>query len=98
MSITEIYKIIKRPIITEKTTNLKKQNRYVFEVDINATKPQIKQAVEKLFNVDIVEVRTMIMKGKLRRYGRYEGYRPDWKKAIVKLKPGQTIKQIEELQ
>jgi len=98
MSITDIYKIIKRPIITEKTTNLKKQNKYVFEVDINATKSQIKQAVEKLFNVDVVEVRTMIMKGKLRRYGRYEGYKPDWKKAIVTLKSGQIIKQIEELQ
>jgi large subunit ribosomal protein L23 len=98
MSVTDIYKIIKRPIITEKTTNLKKQNKYVFEVDINATKSQIKQAVEKLFNVDVVDVRTMIMKGKLRRYGRYEGYKPDWKKAIVTLKSGQIIKQIEELQ
>ncbi len=98
MSITDIYKIIKRPIITEKTTNLKKQNKYVFEVDINATKSQIKQAVEKLFNVDVVDVRTMIMKGKLRRYGRYEGYKPDWKKALVTLKSGQIIKQIEELQ
>ena len=98
MSVTDIYKIIKRPIITEKTTNLKKQNKYVFEVNINATKSQIKQAVEKLFNVDVVDVRTMIMKGKLRRYGRYEGYKPDWKKAIVTLKSGQIIKQIEELQ
>ncbi len=98
MSITEFYKIIKRPIITEKTTNLKKQNKYIFEVDINANKSQIKQALEKLFNVDVKEVKTIIMKGKLRRYGKYEGYRPDWKKAIVKLKPGQTIKQIEELQ
>jgi large subunit ribosomal protein L23 len=98
MSVTDIYKIIKRPIITEKTTNLKKQNKYVFEVDINATKSQIKQAVEKLFNVNVVDVRTMIMKGKLRRYGRYEGYKPDWKKAIVTLKSGQIIKQIEELQ
>jgi len=67
-------------------------------VDINATKSQIKQAVEKLFNVDVVDVRTMIMKGKLRRYGRYEGYKPDWKKALVTLKSGQIIKQIEELQ
>jgi large subunit ribosomal protein L23 len=98
MSVTDIYKIIKRPIITEKTTNLKKQNKYVFEVNINATKSQIKQAVEKLFNVDVVDVRTMIMKGKLRRYGRYEGYKPDWKKAIVTLKSGQIIKQVEELQ
>lgn len=94
----DIYSVIKRPIITEKTTRLKQYGIYVFEVDINATKPMIKQAVEKLFNVDVVDVKTMIMKGKLRRYGRYEGYKPDWKKAMVKLKKGQTIKQIDELQ
>ncbi len=94
----DIYKIIKRPIITEKTTKLKQQqNTYVFEVDINATKSMIKQAVEKLFNVEVEDVRTMIMKGKLRRYGRFEGYRPDWKKAYVKIKKGQSIKQIDEL-
>ncbi len=94
----DLYKIIKRPIITEKTTKLKQQqNSYVFEVDINATKSQIKQAIEKLFNVDVEDVRTMIIKGKLRRYGRYEGYKPDWKKAIVKIKKGQSIKQIDEL-
>jgi len=94
----DIYKIIKRPIITEKTTRLKQQNNmYVFEVDINATKSMIKEAVEKLFNVDVEEVRTMIMKGKLRRYGRFEGYKSDWKKAIVKIKKGQSIKQIDEL-
>lgn len=94
----DIYSVIKRPIITEKTTRLKQYGIYVFEVDINATKPMIKQAVEKLFNVDVVDVKTMVMKGKLRRYGRYEGYQPDWKKAMVKLKKGQTIKQIDELQ
>ncbi len=93
----DIYKIIKRPIITEKTTRLKEENKYVFEVDIKATKNDIKQAVEKLFNVDVEDVHTCIIKGKLRRYGRYEGYKSDWKKAIVKLKPGQTIKLLEEL-
>ncbi|MCX7716291.1 MAG: 50S ribosomal protein L23 [Endomicrobia bacterium] len=95
----DIYKVIKRPIVTEKTTRLKQQqNSYVFEVDINATKTLIKQAIEKLFNVDVVSIHTMVVKGKLRRYGRYEGYRPDWKKAIVKIKHGQSIKQIDELQ
>jgi|YNPBryunderm2012_1023409.scaffolds.fasta_scaffold13774_3 large subunit ribosomal protein L23 len=94
----DIYKIIKRPIITEKTTKLKQQqNSYIFEVDINATKSQVKEAIEKLFNVDVEDVRTIIIKGKLRRYGRYEGYKPDWKKAIVKIKQGQNIKQIDEL-
>ncbi len=94
----DIYKIIKRPIITEKTTKLKQQqNSYIFEVDINATKSQVKEAIEKLFNVDVEDVRTIIIKGKLRRYGRYEGYKPDWKKAIVKIKQRQNIKQIDEL-
>jgi len=94
----DFYKIIKRPIITEKTTKLKQQhNSYVFEVDLNATKSQIKEAIEKLFNVDVISVRTNIIKGKLRRYGRYEGYKPDWKKAIVRIKQGQSIKQIDEI-
>lgn len=94
----DIYAVIKRPIITEKTTKLREQSIYVFEVDRNATKPLIKEAVEKIFNVDVVSVKTINVKGKLRRYGRYEGYKPDWKKAIVRLKSGQRIKQIDELQ
>lgn len=94
----DIYKIIKRPIITERTTKLKQNGVYVFEVDINSTKNMIKEAVEKIFNVDVLSVRTTIIKGKLRRYGRYEGYRPDWKKAFVKIKQGQQIKQVDELQ
>ncbi len=94
----DIYKIIKRPIITERTTKLKQNGVYVFEVDINSTKNMIKEAVEKIFNVDVLSVRTTIIKGKLRRYGRYEGYRSDWKKAFVKIKQGQQIKQVDELQ
>lgn len=93
----DIYKVIKRPILTEKTVRLKEENKYVFEVSLSATKNDIKRAIEKLFNVDVVDVHTCIMKGKLRRYGRYEGYRPDWKKAIVKLAKGQTIKLLEEM-
>ncbi|MEN3013294.1 MAG: 50S ribosomal protein L23 [Endomicrobiia bacterium] len=93
-----IYQILKRPIITEKTTKLRQNGIYVFEVDINASKSAIKEAVEKIFNVDVLKVRTIKMKGKLRRFGRYEGYKPDWKKAIVKIKPGQSIKMVDELQ
>lgn len=93
----DIYKIIKKPIVTEKTTKLKEENKYVFEVDKNANKNDIKIAIEKMFNVDVESVYTSIVKGKLRRYGRYEGYRPDWKKAIVKLSKGQTIKLLDEL-
>lgn len=93
----DIYKVIKKPILTEKTVRLKEENKYVFEVSLSATKNDIKLAIEKLFNVDVIDVHTCIMKGKLRRYGRYEGYRPDWKKAIVKLAKGQTIKLLEEM-
>ncbi|MCS7232305.1 MAG: 50S ribosomal protein L23 [Elusimicrobiota bacterium] len=94
----DIFKVLKRPIITEKTTKMRQQGVYVFEVDKSASKPLIKEAVEKIFNVDVVDVRTITMRGKLRRYGRYEGYKSDWKKAIVKIKQGQTIKLIDELQ
>ncbi len=93
----DVYKIIKRPIITEKTTKLREDNKYVFEVSLDSNKNDIKFAIEKMFNVDVESIRTNIVKGKLRRYGRYEGYRPDWKKAIVKLSKGQTIKLLEEL-
>ncbi len=93
----DVYQIIKRPIITEKTTKLKEENKYVFEVHPKANKQMIKNAVEKLFNVKVLDVKTMNMKGKLRRLGRFEGYKPNWKKAIVKLAKGQTIKLLEEL-
>ncbi len=91
------YKVIKGPVITERTTFLKeKENKYVFIVDKRVNKRQIKNAVEELFNVDVEKIRTMIMPGKLRRLGRYSGYKPDWKKAIVKLESGQEIKIVEE--
>ncbi len=93
----EINQIIKLPLITERSTQLKeKENKYVFMVAKNANKFQIKEAVEKLFDVDVIKVNTFVVKGKLRRLSRYQGYRPDWKKAIVKLKPGQEIKIVEE--
>jgi large subunit ribosomal protein L23 len=93
----EINQIIKLPLITERSTQLKeKENKYVFMVAKNASKNQIKKAIEELFDVDVVKVNTAIVSGKLRRLGRYQGYRPDWKKAIVKLKPGQEIKIVEE--
>lgn len=90
------YDIIKNPVITEKATNIKdKENKFVFIVSKNANKNQIKKAVEDLFKVDVVNVRTSIMCGKLRRMGANVGYRPDFKKAIVKIKKGQTIKLVE---
>ncbi|MCX8084337.1 MAG: 50S ribosomal protein L23 [Calditerrivibrio sp.] len=87
-----IYDIIKRPLITEKAVDLKeKQNQVVFEVDPRANKIQIKEAVEKLFNVKVKDVRTMSVKGKVKRFGMVVGKRDDWKKAIVVLEKDQKL-------
>ncbi|MDI3533698.1 MAG: large subunit ribosomal protein [Thermosediminibacterales bacterium] len=79
------HDIIKRPIITEKSMTQMADKKYTFEVDIKANKIQIKKAVEEIFGVKVKKVNTMRMKGKRKRLGRYEGKRPDWKKAIVTL-------------
>jgi large subunit ribosomal protein L23 len=73
------------------------ENKYTFEVDLKATKPQIREAVEQIFNVDVEKVNTMRVRGKKRRMGRSEGKRPDWKKAIVTVKEGQRIELFEGL-
>ena len=83
--------IIKRPIITEKSTDLMADNKYTFEVDLRATKLQVKAAVEEIFDVKVQKVNTSRVKGKLRRMGRHEGYTSEWKKAVVTLEPGHTI-------
>ncbi len=85
------YQIIIRPLITEKNTTLMEFNKYSFEVLRDATKPQIKRAVEAIFNVEVVNVRTMNVRGKKRRRGREYGYQRDWKKAVVTLAEGDTI-------
>jgi large subunit ribosomal protein L23 len=96
--VSKYHQIIRYPSITEKNTILKEnQNRYVFEVMRTATKPQIRKAVENLFGVKVVDVNTMIVKGKKKRMGRFSGYRSDWKKAIVKLGEGQTIAKFGEV-
>jgi large subunit ribosomal protein L23 len=86
------YDIIKRPIITEKT-NIQKEdaNQVTFEVDRKANRVEIKRAVETIFNVNVAAVRTMQVKGKVKRRGRITGKRKDWKKAVVTLLPGQRI-------
>jgi len=90
------HRIILRPAVTEKNTNLRaNQNKYVFEVATDASKPTIKKAVEHLFAVKVESVNTMIVRGKEKRMGRYSGLRPNWKKAIVKLVKGQTISKFE---
>jgi large subunit ribosomal protein L23 len=79
--------LIKRPIITERTTELMEQGKYVFEVDKRANKTEIRQAVEKLFGVKVAAVNTMRVPGKRKRVGRFVGYTSERKKAIVKLAP-----------
>ncbi|HPA15889.1 MAG TPA: 50S ribosomal protein L23 [Desulfobacterales bacterium] len=86
------YEIIKRPLITEKT-NIQKEltNQVSFEVDPRANRVEIKRAIENIFNVRVANVQTMNIKGKVKRRGRILGKRKDWKKAVVKLMPGQRI-------
>jgi large subunit ribosomal protein L23 len=96
--VSSYHKIIRCPSITEKNTTLRStQNKFVFEVDINAKKPEIKEAVEKLFGVKVIAVNTGIMKGKKKKMGKFAGYQSDWKKAIVKLAEGQTIAKFGEV-
>jgi large subunit ribosomal protein L23 len=88
----EAQKIIRRPLITEKSTRQKEESRqYVFEVHRDANKIEIQSAVEHLFKVTVLQVRTSNVLGKVKRLGRRYGKRPDWKKAIITLKEGDRI-------
>lgn len=88
----DLLKVLVRPLVTEKSTNLKEDWRqYSFEVQPDASKGDIAKAVEALFNVRVVKVRTVNVPGKLRRMGRNQGYRPDWKKALVTIAQDQKI-------
>ena len=87
----QVFDIIRRPIVTEKSTLLQEQGRYTFEVAPAANKHQIKQAVEEAFDVEVVRVNTMNVRGKRKRFGPRLAARPSWKKAIVQLAPGSTI-------
>jgi large subunit ribosomal protein L23 len=92
----EPQKIIRRPLITEKSTRQKEESRqYVFEVDRDANKIEIQSAVERLFKVKVLQVRTSKVLGKLKRVGRKYGKRPDWKKATITLKEGDHIEFFE---
>ena len=87
-----IFDVIKRPIITEKGLALKENDRTLcFEVADKASKQQIQEAVERLFKVKVKVVRTMVVPGKMRRRGKYTGYRSDWKKAYVTLRQGEKM-------
>jgi large subunit ribosomal protein L23 len=92
------YAVIKRPLVTEKSTSLALVNKYIFEVDVRANKPQIKTAVEKAFDVTVTGVNVLVIKGKPRgrsRSGRSQTYSSDWKKAIVTLAAGNKIELFE---
>jgi len=95
-----IHDVLRRPLVTEKGVDKKDNERTMcFEVAAAANKTQVKMAVEKLFKVKVAEVRTANMEGKLRRGrgGRTPGYRPDWKKAYVKLEAGQKVPEFAEI-
>lgn len=85
------YDILSRPVITEKATALSEQNKVVFKVASNATKTQVKQAVEALFNVNVVGVNTLNVGGKIKAFRNRLGKREDFKKAVVTLEKGQSI-------
>ena len=88
----EVHQIIRRPLVTEKSTQQKeKNNQYAFEVNPKANKIEIQSAVERLFKVKVSQVRTCSVLGKVKRLGRKYGKRADWKKAIVTLKEGDRI-------
>ena len=90
------YEIIRKPIITEKSTIQKEaDNQLTFEVDRKANRVEIRHAVERIFNVRVKKVRTIQMKGKVKRVGRIVGKRRDWKKAVVTLAAGENIEFFE---
>jgi len=90
------HETVVRPLITEKTSAAyQDRGEYTFEVHPDASKPQIRQAIEDLFGVKVTDVWTSNVRGKLKRMGRTEGRRPNWKKAIVKLREGDTIEIFE---
>ena len=91
MKDTKYLEIVKAPVITEKSQNAQAEGKYTFKVDPKANKIEIKEAIEKLFNVKVKEIRTINVKPKKRRVGRYTGLTNRAKKAIVTLQEGQTI-------
>jgi large subunit ribosomal protein L23 len=88
----DLHRVIKKPHITEKGNLLKEMhNQICLEVDRHANKVEIRRAVEALFKTKVLEIKTQNIRGKTRRMGRTQGKKPDWKKAVVKLAPGQSI-------
>jgi large subunit ribosomal protein L23 len=93
-----LHEVIKRPLVTEKGVTKKDSERTLcFEVAVDANKTQIRQAVQSLFKVKVSDVRTSMTAGKLRRRGKFAGYRSDWKKAYVKLRTGEKMPEYTEI-
>ena len=95
----DFYRILRKAVITEKSNNTRERlNKYTFAVSMDANKIEIRQAVEKQFDLKnkVIDVRTSVLPGKWRRKGRKGGYRPDWKKAVVTLAKGVAIKEFTE--
>ena len=92
---TNLRDVLIRPLITEKSNDGMQDNKYTFVVPLNATKISIRQAVESIFKVKVVDVNTIRVMGKIKRMGKHAGKRPDFKKAIVKVAPGQQIEFFE---
>ncbi len=90
-----LYEILRRPILSEKSSRLQEEGKYVFEVHDTATKSQVKKAVELAFKVKVVKVNIAKIPGKRRRFGRREVVGPSWKKAVVTLEPGHKIQFFE---
>ena len=97
LALGALASLIRRPIITEKATLLLENNQYVFEVAPKATKPQIKAAIEELFDVKVVGISTANLPRKKRRIGRFEGFKPQYKRAVVTLAPEDSIPLFPEL-
>ena len=92
-----LHEVLRRPLLTEKSTILKEAQRtLVFEVHRDATKPEIKKAIEALFDTKVSDVRVARVHGKVKRQGRHAGRRPDWKKAFVVLKKGEKMVEFFE--
>jgi len=90
--------VVKKLLITEKGTVLReKQNQYHFEVSREANKLEVKRAVETIFSVKVTNVRTMLVRGKVKRQGRFSGARANWKKAVVTLQPDQKIELFDQI-
>jgi large subunit ribosomal protein L23 len=93
----DLADIIRRPIITEKATRLLEYNQYTFEVNLKSSKPEIRAAIEYLFDVKVVGISTLVPPRKKRRVGKFVGYKSQYKKAIVTLKEGDSITLFPEV-